>query len=143
MMIRASVVVLFACVWKPALGEDARQHLALIGGTVIDVSNGGRGASDIDNATVLVSDGRIAMVGPADEVAVPMDAERVDVRGRYIIPGLIDGFAAINNQAYANAYLYMGITSIISVDGGRRGTLFTAGHPSPRIYPLESIGDDP
>ncbi len=143
MMIRASVVILLACVWKPALGEDARQHIALIGGTVIDVSNWGRGANDIDNATVLISGGRIATVGRADEVAVPMDAERVDVRGRYIIPGLIDGFAAINNQAYANAYLYMGITSIISVDGGRRGPLFTTGHPSPRIYPLESVGDDP
>ncbi len=68
--------------------------------------------------------------------------KNINATGKYIIPGLIDGFGAINNQSYANAYLYMGITSLIAVDGGRRGPFFGKGKPSPSIYRLESIGDD-
>ena len=39
---------------------------------------------------VLVSDGRIKEVGPADKIGVPVDAERVSLPGKTLIPGLID-----------------------------------------------------
>ncbi len=39
---------------------------------------------------VLVSDGRIKEVGPADKISVPVDAERVALPGKTLIPGLID-----------------------------------------------------
>ena len=39
---------------------------------------------------VLVSDGRIKEVGPADKISVPVDAERVSLPGKTLIPGLID-----------------------------------------------------
>lgn len=44
----------------------------------------------IEHQTVLVRDGRIERIGPADVVDVPLDAARVDGRGRYLIPGLAD-----------------------------------------------------
>ncbi|QOC21974.1 PD40 domain-containing protein [Wenzhouxiangella sp. AB-CW3] len=44
----------------------------------------------IDEGTVVVTDNRIAAVGPSDEVSIPADARRIDVSGRTIIPGLID-----------------------------------------------------
>ena len=66
----------------------------------------------------------------------------IDASGKFIVPGLIDGFAVINNQEYANAFLYMGITSIIGVDGGRRGPFFSEADPSPDFYRLESVGDE-
>jgi len=65
---------------------------------------------------------------------------RLDATGRFIVPGLVDGFAAINNQSYANAYLYSGVTSIIAVSGGRRGILFTKSDPGPHLNVLESVG---
>ncbi len=40
------------------------------------------------NATVLIRDGRIAAVGT--RVDVPRDARRIDGRGKYLIPGLVD-----------------------------------------------------
>lgn len=40
--------------------------------------------------TLVVQDGRILDVGPADKLAVPVDAERVDLAGKVIIPGLVD-----------------------------------------------------
>lgn len=42
------------------------------------------------NQTVIVRDGRIAEVGPANRVKVPSAAFRIDGRGKYLMPGLID-----------------------------------------------------
>lgn len=39
---------------------------------------------------VLVAQGRIQAVGPAGNVAVPADAERIDLPGKTLIPGLMD-----------------------------------------------------
>jgi imidazolonepropionase-like amidohydrolase len=59
---------------------------ALVGGTVID----GTGAEPLADAIVLIEGERIAAVGRSDAVAVPDGARVVDVRGKWIIPGLID-----------------------------------------------------
>lgn len=39
---------------------------------------------------VLVADGRIKEVGPADKIVAPPDAERIALPGKTLIPGLID-----------------------------------------------------
>jgi imidazolonepropionase-like amidohydrolase len=61
-------------------------RLALVGGTVIS----GTGADPIPNATVLIENGRVTAVGPSASVAVPPGTEIVNVRGKFITPGLID-----------------------------------------------------
>jgi Tol biopolymer transport system component/imidazolonepropionase-like amidohydrolase len=60
--------------------------VALVGANVITM----RGDEVLRDATIVVRDGRIAAIGPAATVTVPADARRVDVAGRWIIPGLID-----------------------------------------------------
>jgi imidazolonepropionase-like amidohydrolase len=60
------------------------QTIAITGGTVYPVSG-----PKIDNATVLIRDGRIAAVGA--NVAVPAGATRIDAAGKWVTPGLIDG----------------------------------------------------
>ncbi len=60
------------------------QTIAITGGTVYPVSG-----PKLDNATVLIRDGRIAAVGT--NVAVPAGATRIDAAGKWITPGLIDG----------------------------------------------------
>ncbi|MEX1258799.1 MAG: amidohydrolase family protein [Gemmatimonadota bacterium] len=62
--------------------------VALTGGTVHPVSG-----PDISNGTVLFVDGVITAVGT--NVSIPPDAERVDVTGRHVYPGLIDGFSQV------------------------------------------------
>jgi imidazolonepropionase-like amidohydrolase/Tol biopolymer transport system component len=44
----------------------------------------------IENATILIQDNRIVAVGPAASIQVPADARRVDVKGKTIMPGIID-----------------------------------------------------
>jgi imidazolonepropionase-like amidohydrolase len=64
----------------------AAQMRAFTGATVID-GNGGR---PIANGVVLIDGTRIKAVGAAGAVAIPRDAERIDVSGKYIVPGLMD-----------------------------------------------------
>src|SRR6266540_1224443 len=55
-------------------------------------------------------------------------------------------FATIDNQAYANAFLYMGVTAIVAneASSSRRDGLFLTGTPSPRVYRMASVqGYDP
>jgi imidazolonepropionase-like amidohydrolase len=44
----------------------------------------------LKNQTVVVSNGRIAEMGDAARVRVPAEALRIDGRGKYLVPGLID-----------------------------------------------------
>ncbi len=116
------------------------QALVLAGGTLIDVSSFGSSTSDVKDSVIVLRDGRIVAAGPRNEVAIPTGARVIDVSGKYVVPGLNDAFSALNNQAQANAYLYMGVTSIVGLGeppDGRRGPLYLDAHPSPRIYRLD------
>ncbi len=113
-------------------------------GTIIDLDHLGHSEDDIEDGCVLVEGENIIWSGPCKLMPkeIPLTKE-INASGKYILPGLMDGFAAINKQAYCNAYLYNGVTSIVSVDGGRRGVFFGNGHPSPVIYRLEGVGLHP
>jgi hypothetical protein len=126
-------------------GVAAAADLVLAGATLIDVSSFGSSTADIKDSVVLVRDGRVAAAGPRNEVKIPAGAQVIDVSGKYIVPGLNDAFSTLNNQAQANAYLYMGVTSIVGLGeppGGRRGPLFLDAQPSPRIFLLDEDWSD-
>lgn len=59
------------------------QTIAITGGRVFPVSG-----PPIDNATVLMRDGKIVAVGA--NVNVPADAERVDATGKWVTPGIFN-----------------------------------------------------
>jgi imidazolonepropionase-like amidohydrolase len=59
------------------------QTVAITGGRVYTMAG-----APIENATVLVRDGRIVQVGA--NIAVPADARRIDATGKWVTPGLID-----------------------------------------------------
>ena len=80
------------------------QTIAVTGGIVYPVSG-----PKMDNATVLIRDGRIVAVGPG--VSVPGDATRIDARGKWVTPGLIDGATQL------------GLTEISAVNATNEGAL--------------------
>ncbi len=43
-----------------------------------------------ENCTLVLDGGRIAQMGRSDDVVPPTDAERIDLDGRYVLPGFID-----------------------------------------------------
>jgi predicted amidohydrolase YtcJ len=82
---------------------------AIVGATVIDPAAG----RDLDDAVLLVAKDRIVAVGRRANTQVPRDARVIDARGRFLIPGLIDGYGALRRAAYADAYLYEGVTTVV------------------------------
>ncbi|MEO8193798.1 MAG: amidohydrolase family protein [Gemmatimonadales bacterium] len=66
-------------------------RLALTGATVITM----KGDEVIPNATVLVDRNRITYVGSGANIQIPADAKRIDVTGKYIMPGFVDAHAHI------------------------------------------------
>jgi hypothetical protein len=139
---RHRVPALLLLALAAALAAQAPSRpLVFVGGTLVDVSNLGRSTGDVADAVVIVQGGRIAAAGPRTSVRVPAGAQVVDAAGTFIVPGLNDVFATVNNQAQANAFLYMGVTGIVGLDepGGRRGPLLLGAKPGPRVYPLDDV----
>lgn len=64
-----------------------RQATRLRVGRLVD----GTGAEAIEDAALLIVDGRIAQVGPNSTVSTPDDARAIDHPGATALPGLIDG----------------------------------------------------
>jgi len=113
-------------------------ELALVGGTIVDLDNFGETTADLVDSTVLIHGQLIAAVGPRRDIVITPSARVVDVRGQYIIPGLIDGFAAQRSQGQANAHLAMGVTTIVGMSDDRRGLLLDE-EPQPHIKRLEDV----
>lgn len=59
---------------------------AITGATLIDVSGG----ASINDAVIIIEGTRIAQVGAASAVKVPTNAQVIDARGKFVIPGLAD-----------------------------------------------------
>jgi hypothetical protein len=112
----------------------------LAGGTVVDLTNWGDSAHDIANAIVIIREGHITDVGTPAELAIPKNARVIDCAGKFIIPGLVDGFAGMNSQAEANANLYMGVTTVVARADAQRGFIDFGANPSPHIYSIDSVG---
>jgi len=131
------IAVLFLSSATPAWSAE---DLVIRNVTVIDVSDRGDATNDIEDAVIVIQDGKISAVGPAAKIDVPEGIEVLDARGGFAVPGLIDCFAALNHQAQANAYLAMGVTTIVGVESTRRGPLDLDSDPSPDIRLLGEVG---
>src|SRR5271167_2186429 len=90
---------------------------AWVGARIID----GSGKPAIENATLLIRNGRIEAVGR--KVKIPSGAERVDAAGKTIIPGLINAHGHVNAAAQLGVYLRDGITTILSLGGDKEFAL--------------------
>ena len=79
----ASLLILSAAIIAQ---EKAPKVLAITGARLID----GTGSAPLDNAVIVMTGDRFSAVGPKGRVEIPKGAETLDVRGKTVIPGLID-----------------------------------------------------
>jgi len=84
---------------------------AFVGATLID----GTGKPPVANATVVTRNGKIVAAGPSSNVNVPPNAQRIDVTGKYIIPGLWDMHAHYEQVEWGPIYLAAGVTTVRDV----------------------------
>ncbi len=67
--------------------KTATGTTVITNGQIID----GTGASPIPNGIVMIRDGRLSYVGPANDAdTIPYDAKRIDAQGGTIMPGLVE-----------------------------------------------------
>ncbi len=110
----------------PAPAQAVR---AFVGARVMD----GTGAAPLDNAVVLVEGDTIRAVGRAGTVTIPAGAERIDLGGRTLLPGLINAHGHVqdvqgiaqgphlltreNLERQLRLYARYGVTSVLSLGG--------------------------
>ena len=72
-----------------------RPPVAITGVSIVDVEQG----RTTGPRTVLIADGRIAAIDAPSDARIPAGAQRVDGRGRFLIPGLVDMHVHLFNNA--------------------------------------------
>lgn len=87
------------------------QSTALVGGTIIS----GTTTPAVERGVVVITGDRITCVGAAAQCPIPANAQRVDVTGRFLTPGLVDAHVHFSQTGW--------------VDGRPDGL------PAPDIYP--------
>ena len=100
-LLYCAAIALGACTPK---GEGV---IALEGATLID----GVGGAPKEDAVILIRNGHIEAVARVNEIRIPKGAERIDLVGKTVIPGLIDAHAHVERWA-APRYLAWGVTTV-------------------------------
>ena len=109
------------CAAAGAASAEANQVVVLEGARLID----GTGKAPRENSVIVVQGDRITAVGTLGKVKVPKGARVVDVRGRTIMPGLI------------NAHGHVGLVA----DGKNRADAYTRENILPRHTLILGVGN--
>ena len=89
----------------------ADEILVVQGGKLID----GTGRTPIDNSTILIHEGKFTAVGRNGEVEIPAGAQVIDVSGKTVLPGFIDGHGHLEDF-HGELYLHLGITTCANIE---------------------------
>ncbi|MBI4483378.1 MAG: amidohydrolase family protein [Acidobacteria bacterium] len=94
------------------VASPCAQQLVIEGATLID----GTGAPPVENATIVISDGKFESIvrGDASQARIPPGAQRIDARGKYVIPGLIDNHSHFIDWQ-TELFLAHGVTTVLDL----------------------------
>ena len=85
-VLRIGLAGVFLALCGPLYADDARQSVAIVGGTVVNLDGG----APLRDAVVLVDGERIAAIGESGGVEIAAGTERIDASGTWLIPGLMN-----------------------------------------------------
>lgn len=107
--------------------SGAAETVVLRNLTLID----GTGKAPMPNAALVITDGRIQYAGPASVAKAPAGATTMDLKGKYVMPGIINlhghignvkglvqdpkNYTRANTEANLKTYASYGVTSVISM----------------------------
>ena len=89
----------------------AEQVLVVQGGKLID----GTGRPPIENAVIVIHSGRFQALGRSGELSIPAGAQVIDVEGKTMLPGFIDGHGHLEDF-HGELYLHLGITTCANIE---------------------------
>ena len=112
----------------PTAAGNGAGTVLVSGGTLVD----GTGREPLPDATIVVRDGRVAEVTAGGVARGPAGTERIDARGKWIVPGLIDMHVHYHPGWMDALFLRQRVTT---VRDGQRAQLSRAarGQPSPGV----------
>lgn len=132
-------VVMVSCGKTDKAGLDGASPIAYVGATIID----GSGTPPIKDGVLLVAGERIVAVGEREKVSIPTQASVVDVSGKTIMPGMINGHGHVGHakgleKDYSlqnvldnlSIYAHYGITTVVSL-----------GEDGPEAEPVRAVYD--
>ncbi|HEX4223649.1 MAG TPA: amidohydrolase [Pseudonocardiaceae bacterium] len=88
--------------------------VAITGGHVVPVDG-----APIEGGTVLIRDGRIVAVGPAEEVDVPDQVDEVDAAGCWVLPGFVESHAHVGVHEDGEAWAGNDTNEMTDPNGAR------------------------
>ena len=119
-------------------GAAAAKTVAVTADRMVDVVAG----RVVDRPIVIVTDGRITAVGTQGQLQVPAGAERVDLPGQTLLPGLIDMHVHIDSSPKYGGYTGLQFTdrfwSMLSVPHAQARRWTPASPPSATSAPTRS-----
>jgi len=126
-MLLSTVLVLAGFAFQPSLAQTpAAGPVALTGARLID----GTGGAPLDQATVVIRNGRIEAAGAPSAVTIPAGAVRVDLSGKTIMPGLVNAHGHLSADqstkptrdklaGQLRVYADYGVTTVVVLGTGR------------------------
>jgi imidazolonepropionase-like amidohydrolase len=89
------------------------QVTVLTHATVID----GTGAEPQKDVTIVMENGRILDTGPSSKISVPAGAAVVDLKGKFVAPGIINahGHVGAKTEPQLRQYTLYGVTTVTSM----------------------------
>jgi len=88
----------------------SQNQTVITGGTLVDV----RSEKQIANSVIVIDGERIAAVGIAGKISIPVNAVKIDATGKWIVPGYMDLHAHVAGEPDLplEMYLAKGVTTI-------------------------------
>jgi imidazolonepropionase-like amidohydrolase len=110
--------------------EQQQKILVITGAKLVD----GTGSPIRENMIIVMVNGRFGAIGPKEKVTIPKEAEVIDVKGKTVVPGLIDShvhftfppseyeclldndsIASFRAVHFLHRYLMIGVTTVRDV----------------------------
>lgn len=102
---------------EPASADDRNPEQDVVVRNVRLIDFVGNEVRTREGHSVLIRDGRIVGVAPADQLAAPAGSEIIEGRCRTLVPGLTDMHVHIWDEAELGAYLASGVTTVRNMSG--------------------------
>lgn len=114
-LLAAALALLVASVARAGEDGEAERPVAFVGASIVTLDERGL----LEEHTVLVRNGRIEAVGPAESVPVADDALVVDARGRFLMAGLADMHVHAWNPDDLLLFVANGVTTVRNMFGSQ------------------------
>lgn len=121
------IMLCLSCSKRAETVSDAADAEVFVGATIID----GSGGEPIRDGIFVIRDGRFEMIGTAATTTVPAGAITHDLKGKFVVPGIINGhghvgetkgiegghYSAENIVDNLRIYAQYGVTTVVSLGG--------------------------